>query len=234
MECVCVKTAPAGVETAAACLGQLWIFNDLAPEEREFMAGEARRRQFAVGETVFARGEPADDLFLLKCGRVKLSRVLEDGRELTLDIRQAGDFIGETMLAAAGIYPVDAVCLEPVMTCGFTRRQLEDIVLAHPNIALQLIRNLSARLAIMTEKVGNMAGGTIGRRLHRLLAAMAAEHGRSRPDGRRLLPFVLTHEELGFLAGAHRVSITRALGELKEAGLVVPEGRYLLVAPTED
>jgi len=88
------------VKRAEIYLGQLWIFNDLAPEERELMAGAARRRQFGAGATIFARGEPADDLFLLKCGRVKLNRVLEEGREVTLDIRQAGDFIGETMLAA--------------------------------------------------------------------------------------------------------------------------------------
>ncbi len=221
--------APQGSEPAPVCLGQLWVFRDLAPTEREVLAGRARRRRFTEGQSVFTQGDEADEMFLLKCGRVKLSRFLENGSEIILDIRKAGDVIGEMVLGEAGSYPVDAVCLEPVMTCGFSRKEFEEIVLAHPNIGLQIIRNLSARLALLTEKVGDMAAGGLGERLLRLLAGLAAEHGSPGTGGGRRLPFVLTHEELGFLVGAHRVSVTRAMQELRKTGQIRQEGRSLVV-----
>lgn len=55
---------------------------------------------------MFLQGDPVDKMFFIKGGRVKLSKVLEDGTELTLDIRKAGDFVGENMFSEEGHYPV--------------------------------------------------------------------------------------------------------------------------------
>ena len=85
-------------------------------------------------------------MFLIKSGRVKLSKVLEDGTELTLDIRKAGDFVGENMFSEEGHYPVGAYCLEDTLTCGFNRSQFEQLVLQHPKVGLQIIKNLSERI----------------------------------------------------------------------------------------
>ncbi|MCK5684064.1 Crp/Fnr family transcriptional regulator [bacterium] len=70
----------------------------------------------------------------MKCGRIKLSKVLEDGTELMLDIRKFGDFLGENMFSDEGRYPVSAVCLEDTFTCGFSRNQFEELMLKHPKM----------------------------------------------------------------------------------------------------
>jgi CRP/FNR family transcriptional regulator len=169
-------------------------------------------------------------MFLLKSGRVKLTRLFENGNEITLDIRKAGDFIGETVLTEAGLYPVSAVCLEPVMTCGFAKDQLEGIILERPNIGLQIIRNLSAQISQLTNRVEDLAISGIAERLLRLLTRLATEHGTPQEEG-TLLPLLLTHEELGFLLGAHRVSVTRAMQEIKLAGRLAQKGRFLFLLP---
>lgn len=230
MTCLCTKSAPEGADLSPVCLGQLWIFNDLTPTEREFLAVRAKRRQHERGRTIFAQGDRANEMFLLKSGRVKLTRLLENGDEITLDIRKAGDFIGETVLTEAGAYPVNAVCLEPVMTCGFVKEQLEGIILERPKIGLQIIRNLSAQISQLTNRVEDMAISGTAERLLRLLSRLAAEHGTPQAEG-TLLPLILTHEELGFLLGAHRVSITRAMQELKQTGRLAKKGRFLLLFP---
>lgn len=85
---------------------------------------------------MFLQGDPSDEMFLIKGGRVKLSKILEDGTELTLDIRKAGDFFGENMFSEEGQYPVSAYCLEDTLTCGFTRSQFEQMVIDHPKVGL--------------------------------------------------------------------------------------------------
>lgn len=231
MTCLCTESAPKGAILSPVCMGQLWIFNDLTPAEREFLAARAKRRQNERGRTIFSQGDRANEMFLLKSGRVKLTRLFENGNEITLDIRKAGDFIGETVLTEAGVYPVSAVCLEPVLTCGFAKDQLEGIVLERPNIGLQIIRNLSAQISQLTNRVEDMAISGIAERLLRLLTRLAAEHGTPQDEG-ILLPLLLTHEELGFLLGAHRVSVTRAMQELKQAGWLAKKGRFLLLSPS--
>jgi len=61
-----------------------------------------------------------------------------------------------------------------------------------------------------------------------VLSQVAREHGVSERQGYSI-QFPLTHEELGFLVGAHRVSVTRALKSLKETGRIIQEGRVLIV-----
>jgi CRP-like cAMP-binding protein len=73
------------------------------------------RAKWVKDQALFLQGDPADKMFLIKGGRIKLSKVLEDGSELTLDIRKAGDFVGENMFSEEGEYPVSAYCLEDTL-----------------------------------------------------------------------------------------------------------------------
>ena len=180
------------------------------------------------GQALFLQGDKADEMFLIKGGRVKLSKVLEDGTELTLDIRKAGDFVGENMFSEEGHYPVGAYCLEDTLTCGFSRSQFEQLVLQHPKVGLQIIKNLSERINWLTKRVGSLAVTNIEDRLYRVLTSVAKEHGMLSSQG-TVIQFPLTHEDLSFLTGAHRVSITRAMKALKRAGKIIHEDRKLIL-----
>jgi CRP/FNR family transcriptional regulator len=124
MGCKCVEIADSDMELSPTCIGQLWIFDRLSTQELDALVEDALRKKRIKGQALFMQGDPADEMFLIKGGRVKLTKVLEDGNELTLDIRKAGDFLGETMFSNEGEYPVSAYCLENTLTCGFTRSVL--------------------------------------------------------------------------------------------------------------
>ena len=228
--CLCQQLAGGRMDLSPVCLGSLWVFANLSPPEMQALAQAAERRRYQKGETIFAQGEPARRMFLLKAGRVKLCKVTAEGNELILDLRAGGDFLGEGMLTSEEEFPLSAVCLEETLTCGFSREGFESLVLSHPNIGLQVIRNLSQRIDSLTQRVGSMSATHLEERLHQVLWQVAREHGRPAGAGRELaMPF--THEELSFLVGAHRVSITRAMKALREAGRVVQRGKSLVVAP---
>lgn len=72
---------------------------------------------------------------------------MENGSEITLDIRKAVDFVGENMLSEKSEYPVCAWFMENTLACGFNRSAFESVVLKHPNIGLQIIRNMSERIS---------------------------------------------------------------------------------------
>lgn len=232
MECTCEELVGPNAVLSPVCVGHLWVFNNLAPAELEILATSAKRLQSPTGAFVFNQGEPSDEMFLLKSGRVKLTKIFENGNEITLDIRKAGDFIGENMFAAEGTYPVNAVCIDNTLTCGFTRGQFEEIILQHPNIGLQVIKNMSERISHLTSKIGSMATTGIEDRLYSVLKHVASEHGIQTPKGIKI-QFPLTHEELSFLIGVHRVSVTRAMKYLKETGKIIMDSRYLVVTPGE-
>lgn len=172
------------------------------------------------------QGDSGNAVSLIKAGRVKLSKILEDGIEITLDIRKSGDFLGENMFSEEADYPVTAWCMEESLVCSFTRERFEKLVLDHSNIGLQIIKNLSNRIAWLTNRIGSMSLTNLEDRLHRVLLHVAREHG-TRSSRGLTIQFPLTHEDLSFLIGAHRVSITRAMKSLKEAGKIIQHGRVL-------
>jgi len=232
MACLCEKIAGKDIELSPTCIGHLWIFENLDPDEVKALSGEALRKKMIKGQALFLQGDSADEMFLIKGGRVKLTKVLEDGHELTLDIRKAGDFVGENMFSEESEYPVSAYCLEDTLTCGFSRKQFEQIILKHPNVGLQIIKNLSERIAWLTSRVGSLAVTNIEDRLYRVLASVAKEHGTMSSQG-TVIQFPLTHEDLSFLTGAHRVSITRAMKALRNAGKIIGEDKKLILPSLE-
>jgi CRP/FNR family cyclic AMP-dependent transcriptional regulator len=227
MGCLCNEQIGPGRDVTPVCIGQLWIFQNLLPEELLAITQAAQRQTYQKGQSVFSQGDKAQQMFLLKAGRVKLSKVTAEGEEITLDIRQAGDFLGETMLTEDSVYPLSAVCLEDTLTCGFTKTGFEKLILEHANIGLQVIKNLSKRIASLTSRVGSLSLSHLEDRLYHVLRNVAQEHGVQDPG--YIIQFPLTHEELGFLVGVHRVSITRALKSLRASGKIKQEGRTLIL-----
>mgnify|MGYP003835712809 CR=1 FL=1 len=228
MTCLCKQIAGADMELSPACIGQHWVFQNLDKDDFKALIHDTLRKKSVKGEALFLQGDPANEMFLIKGGRIKLNKVLEDGTEITLDIRKAGDFVGENMFSEEGQYPVSAYCLEDTLTCGFTKSHFEQIVLEHPKVGLQIIKNLSERISWLTSRVGSLAATNIEDRLYRVISSVAKEHGTTSARGLEI-QFPLTHEDLSFLTGAHRVSITRAMKALKAAGKIILEGKKLIV-----
>jgi CRP/FNR family transcriptional regulator len=102
------------------------------------------------------------------------------------------------------------------------------MVLQHPKVGLQIIKNLSERITWLTQRVGSLAVTNIEDRLYRVLTSVAKEHGTISSKG-TAIQFPLTHEDLSFLTGAHRVSITRAMKALKAAGKIIHEDKRLIL-----
>jgi CRP/FNR family transcriptional regulator len=213
------------------CVGNLWLFNGLTPEELTALADKAQRARYQPGQTVFMQGDRAKSLFLIKSGRVRLARVLDSGAEITLDIRKAGDFLGEYLLSDLDkdfYYPVSAWCMDQVVICGFSRPVFEELVLACPAIGLKVIKNMASRITSLTDRLEAMAQLHLEEKIYGVLLNVAREHGRKQ-EGRYILEIPLTHEDLGFLVGAHRVSVTRTMKRLKESGRVARKGKWLVI-----
>ena len=191
MVCLCEKNAGKDIDLSPTCIEHLWIFQNLEAEEIEALSREALRKKSITGQALFLQGDPTDEMFLIKGGLVKLSKVLEDGTELTLDIRKAGDFVGENMFSEEGQYPVSAYCLEDTLTCGFSRSQFEELVLQHPKVGLQIIKNLSERITWLTMRVGSLAGTNVEDQLYGVLTSVAKELRAQNPQG-LVIQFPLT------------------------------------------
>ena len=226
--CGCMELAGPGAVVHPRCFEQIWLFEGAPHAALCAVAKQLIRRKLGAGEDLFRQGESADSIYLIKMGSVKIWKVTEEGRSFTLDIRKAGDLLGEGVLLEEGAYPVGATCLEPTLTCGFDKATFESLVLNHPDVGMVVIRNLSRRIQQLSGKVGALSEPNLEDRLYEVLVNVAWEVG-SRTPGGWTIAFPLSHEEIGFLVGAHRVSVTRALGRLRDTGKIRTSGKQLFV-----
>ncbi|MDR2461142.1 MAG: Crp/Fnr family transcriptional regulator [Deltaproteobacteria bacterium] len=235
--CQCNLHNPKAADWSPFCIGELWIFNGLNENELHALANTLTRTVFEAGDTVFRQGDKAERIFLIKTGRIRLSRVMENGSELILDIRKPGDYLGEYILNDLERdypYPVTATCVDKVATCGFSRKSFEDMVLKFPKIGLKVINNMAGRITNLTERIEAMSQTHLEEKLYGVLLNVAREHGKPGKKGSYVLEMPLTHEDLGFLVGAHRVSVTRTMKRLKETGKVTHDGKTLVVIGEEE
>ncbi len=84
MQCICEKLGADFSELSPVCIGNLWLFRDLPNETLMAMSQSAIRYPKKRGERIFLEGDPADTMFLIKGGRIKLSKLSESGTSLSL------------------------------------------------------------------------------------------------------------------------------------------------------
>lgn len=222
------KLRPERGEWSPLCIGQLWGFEGLPREETLEVAKRALRRRYHVGQAVFRQVDTAREISLIKAERIRLSKVLEDGMELTLDIRKPSDFLG-------GIYlqrrlRLSGECLMHGRNPGvqFHEGQLRRIDPRTPPCRPSDHQKSEQPHLAFDRSVGAMSHSHLEERLYQVLLNVAKEHGQKKQEGYEI-QFPLTHEDMGFLIGAHRVSITRVMKRLKASGRILQVGRKLVL-----
>ncbi|MGE5529111.1 MAG: Crp/Fnr family transcriptional regulator [Patescibacteria group bacterium] len=163
---------------------------------------------YAPGESVFAMGSFADRVYLVLEGKVRLSRLAPDGRELALAVIGPGGILGEIALLDGGERTAEATALVQTRLAALTRGQFMQAIAAQPEQALRLILALCRRLRQADEMIEDLTFYGVKERLQNLLARLEEQH-----QGEFLA--AMTHQELAEMIGASRESVTRALGEIR-------------------
>jgi CRP/FNR family cyclic AMP-dependent transcriptional regulator len=203
------------------------ILEPLPREEIERLRWRLPVFRLERGELCYAPGDPADRLFLLHEGRVRLYKPV-GGREFTLAVVGPGTVFGEMSLTGSSRQGAYAEALEPAEVSVLGKEDLRRLIREHPEVGIRLITLLSRRLRDREERLAEMAGRDVTERLAALLARLAEEEGVVTQEGYRI-PFRYTHRQLGSMIGANREAVTKALGRLRKSGAVAIADRRLAV-----
>ena len=206
---------------------------ELAPAERAALFADGKTRAVSRGEFVYTPGDPADCVYAVDVGRVKIVRTSAAGGESIVGIRNPGDIFGElTAMDSGKIRSTSAIAIDPgsvlrVDAQTFFRRLREDATLAKT-----FARGVSIRLGAVERELTELAGKSVAGRLVDTLGRLAADHGVAGDDGRVRIALNLTHKDLADLIGTSRETLTKELGVLADVGLVRVEQRSIvLLAP---
>jgi len=116
-------------------------------------------RSVARGEVLFCEGDPADAMYAVVEGTVKLVRYTPRGKEVLLHLVRPGTSFAEAALFGEGTYPATAVVVEPARIWVLPRLRLLDLIRSSPEVALAIVasvsmwtRTLAHQLELLTQR----------------------------------------------------------------------------------
>jgi CRP-like cAMP-binding protein len=206
------------------------IFSELSDGDITSLAGLSSRRRFPKDTVVFFENEEGDFFFMILEGRIKVTILGDDGREVILSMLGPGDFFGEMALLDNEPRSATAIAVEESELLQLHRTDFQTVLTDNRSIQSALIRILTARLRRANHQISTLALLDVYGRVARVIVDMAREEGRRLRDGRIAFRRA-THQEIANRIGTTRETVTRMLKDLERQGLIHIEGKEIVVEP---
>src|SRR5262245_43648184 len=192
-------------------LGKTALFGTLAEPDLTAIAGRMRRVQFEADQMIFSRGDPGREIYLVLEGKIRLSILSSDGRELSFAHAGPGNIFGEIATLDGGERTAGATAITRVAAMALPQRAVLELIENNPKVGMAAIRFLCARLRETDQRLEAIALHRIDVRLARLpLAALKLQSPGS--TGRDVsLNLGMSQGELALLTGARRPKVNIAL-----------------------
>ena len=211
---------------AVDSLRNIGLFSSVGDEDLDSVASLLIERRFPKHKTIVEEGLPGDYMYIIREGRVSVSKLSDDGREKILEFLDSGDFFGEMSLLDNAPRSASVRALTETRILALSRNDFLAVLKRSPDLAMAVIQELTRRLRQIDEQASSLSFQRVKERTKGLLVRLAKEEtGR---DGFRVTP-ALTHQQIADMIGTSRETVTRALKGLREQGWLSQEGKRYLV-----
>jgi len=209
-------------------LARVSIFSGLAEAELSFLTQRAVPRRFSPGQTVFSEGEPCTGMYVVESGHIRVFKSSAGGREQVLTIDGPGGSVAELPVFDGGNYPASAAAIDEVTLLFVSKQDFQALCLAHPQVALKVLRVVGARLRNLVGIIEELSFTTVRHRLASYLLRLAEKEGKRAPEGVAItLP--ANNQELASQIGTVRELVSRNLSRLQAEGIIKIDGRGVIV-----
>jgi len=215
-------------------LSRTALFQGIPLEELEPLAPAVKVRNYSAGSYIFHEGDPANVLYVVVRGQVKIARLGSAGNEAVFAVLLPGDSFGElTLFDEDPIRSMDAEAMEPTECLTVERQALLAFVERNPAVVRRIIQVLRGYVRQVDESFSEAAFLDIPGRVARKLLDLAAEHGQKTSEGVRI-EMRLTQRTLAGMVAASRENVNRALSRLAGRGDIIQRAGYItIVRPAE-
>lgn len=209
---------------ALEVLAKAPLFAALDAAARQAVAQEMREASYSAGQAIFSRGDPGTEMHVVVSGRVRLSVLTADGRELSFAHAEPPSIFGEIAVFDGRARSADATAVSKVQTLTLSKAAFGRLLGQQPQVAEAAIRFLSARLRDADEQLEAIALHPIEARLARFFLAAARQKDPSGKSERITLSIPISQSELALLVGASRPKVNAALALLEAEGAIERKG----------
>lgn len=191
------------------------VMNVLSDEELERLIPLLTERRFKPRQLLFVTGDPAERVYLLLKGRVKIYQVAENGKEIILDVVGKGDVVGDMAVVEEGERTACAQAIDETVAVSITWEDFSHLMMQSPKLGFAMMELMAKRLAGMQRTFMNIVSKPVSARLADTLLNRQ-ENG--------MIHLGLTHQELAQTIGTSRETVTALLSRFVTLGAITPAG----------
>ncbi len=213
----------ATVEESLGLLGQVPVFETLAPDDLQRVAEVAVPRAFPGHHVIFREGDESDTCYVVRSGHARAVREHADGRMIALAHFGPGDIFGELAMFDDERRSATVETLDELQAIAVLGADMRRLLRQHPDIAVKLVIALGRRLREANERLARQSFQTVQSRVAVVLDGLVRQ-AQSEGAAQRDVLVTITQADIAQLAGSSRESASRFLAVLERAG-VITQGR---------
>ena len=179
----------------------------------EMMDQKSKMKKSSKREVIYFPEERSDNIYMLKEGKVKISRVSEDGKKMTLQLIGPGEIFGESAILGQEKRENIAEVVEDAVICSINRTMFQEMLANNPKMNLSINKFIGLRIRKIQAHVEDLVFKDAHERVVAFLKRYAKTFGKEMIDGWMVRPF-LTHQEIADLTATSRQTVNSILNDL--------------------
>lgn len=215
--------------TYSGRLHRVALFEGLTEAQMLKLEEMSVEEQFTKGEYLFRQGEPAEWLYVVLKGRVKLVRHAPTGAATIIEIYSVGDELTAAALIEGRTYPASAKTLTDGVVMKISHYNFKKMLAEWPLVAGNMMRELGQRYRELVENLSSLAVYNVEGRLCKVMANLARRYGILGDCRGVILDLALTRQDLADITGTTLETTIRTLNRLRGNGLISWEGKRFFI-----
>ena len=208
------------------------LFSELRDDELKEISNLAVTQVYKKDNMILIEEEIGSTMFIILDGRVKISRISDDGREVILSILSEGDFFGEMSILDGQNRSANVVTLDDSKIMVIRREDFLKMLHDYPQIAINLLKELAQRLRRSDSQIKSLSLQNATGKVASTLLRIADDSGKIHL-GQVEIPRLPPQQDLANMAGTSRETISRVLKALTKRGYLKKEGSRLIILDYE-
>ncbi|MBQ0908983.1 response regulator [Flavobacterium sp. F-328] len=180
---------------------------------------KSQSRIFKKNQVVHYEGDSPLGIYLVLSGKIKTTKMTEDGRELITAIYRQDDFLGANSLLSNHLYNDTATALEESHLCFFSKQQFDELLQLYPDVSKKFLNILSNEILTKDSSLLQLAYQSVRKRIAEAIVDLFKHDTTIR----------ISRDDLAALTATATETVSRTLTEFKNEGLIEKKGSVLKI-----
>lgn len=208
------------------------VLESLTEEEKHKVIGMSCLTETPKKSIIYSNADPANRLFFLKKGKIKISKYSDEGKEMIISILGKGDVFGELSIISGSNdkYQEVAEVMEDVLTCSLSIPDVKELLANNIEFSKSITNLIGFKYKKMQSRLESLFFKATPDRIKGFVKEMADEYGKKILNSEEIeVKLNLKHEDIAKLTGTTRQTVTSVMNQLEKAGVITYDRSRILI-----